>query len=102
MPGRLNKSFDIKASKDYVCDVRTTLTLEDDVALVLNRVREARGLKLKDAVNQALRLGLALMAEERNSERSRQYTNPQRAGKCAIDLVNVSDALAYAEGEGFH
>lgn len=38
------------------------------------------------------------MSGERSSEESRQYTNPQRAGKCAIDLVNVSDALAYAGG----
>jgi hypothetical protein len=96
------ESFDIKTSNCYVFGVRTTLTLEDDVALVLNRVREARGLKLKDAINQALRLGLTLMTEERNSEANRQYTHPQSAGKCSIDLVSVSDALAYAEGEGFH
>ncbi|MSV35836.1 MAG: DUF2191 domain-containing protein [Bryobacterales bacterium] len=43
--------------------MRTTLTLEPDVALKLKRKMAARKLTLKDAVNQALRIGLT--AEER-------------------------------------
>ena len=39
--------------------MRTTLTLEPDVALKLKRKMAEQKLTLKDAVNQALRLGLA-------------------------------------------
>ena len=46
----------------YDVKVRTTLTLEPDVALKLKRKMAQKKLSLKDAVNQALRIGLA--AEE--------------------------------------
>jgi hypothetical protein len=39
--------------------MRTTLTLEPDVALKLKRKMAEKKLTLKDAVNQALRAGLA-------------------------------------------
>jgi hypothetical protein len=39
--------------------MRTTLTLEPDVALKLKRRMAENKLSLKDAVNQALRVGLA-------------------------------------------
>ena len=40
--------------------MRTTLTLEPDVALKLKRKMADQKLTLKDAVNQALRIGLAV------------------------------------------
>ena len=36
--------------------MRTTLTIDDDVAAELERVRQARDAKFKDLVNEALRL----------------------------------------------
>lgn len=39
--------------------MRTTLTLDPDVALKLKRKMTAKKLTLKQAVNQALRIGLA-------------------------------------------
>jgi hypothetical protein len=39
--------------------MRTTLTLEPDVALKLSRRMKQEGLTMKQAVNQALRAGLA-------------------------------------------
>jgi hypothetical protein len=41
--------------------MRTTLTLDDDVADLLKRVRNARKARLKDIVNEALRRGLRQM-----------------------------------------
>ena len=41
--------------------MRTTLTIDDDVAIALQRVRERDALTLKDAVNEALRRGLRVM-----------------------------------------
>ena len=38
--------------------MRTTLTLDDDVAAALERVRRDRDASLKDVVNDALRRGL--------------------------------------------
>ena len=38
--------------------MRTTLTIDDDVAAELERLRKARDAGLKDLVNEALRLGL--------------------------------------------
>jgi len=40
--------------------MRTTLTLEDDVAALLLRLRERRKASLKTVVNEALREGLVL------------------------------------------
>jgi ribbon-helix-helix CopG family protein len=38
--------------------MRTTLTLDDDVAAILERLRKSRDASLKDLVNEALRRGL--------------------------------------------
>ena len=38
--------------------MRTILTLDDDVAATLERLRKSRGTSLKDLVNEALRRGL--------------------------------------------
>ncbi len=39
--------------------MRTTLTLDDDVAAAIERLRRARDASLKDIVNEALRKGLS-------------------------------------------
>ena len=39
--------------------MRTTLTLDDDVAAALERLRRARDASLRDIVNDALRRGLS-------------------------------------------
>lgn len=81
--------------------MRTTLTLDPDVAVLLQRVREASDASLKDAVNEGLRLGLKQMMEPaRPVEPFR--TKSVSLGRCLIgDLDNVAEALAVAEGDGF-
>ena len=44
--------------------MRTTLTIEDDVAVRLERLRRERDTNLKDVVNDALRQGLGLHRNE--------------------------------------
>jgi hypothetical protein len=39
--------------------MRTTLTLDDDVAAAIDQLRRARDASLKDIVNDALRKGLS-------------------------------------------
>jgi len=38
--------------------MRTTLTLDDDVAALLEKTRQLKGLSFKQIVNEALRAGL--------------------------------------------
>jgi hypothetical protein len=81
--------------------MRTTLTLDEDVAASLGRVREKRKLSLKGAVNEALRRGLREM-EEDAPHRPAYSTEPVSLGECLIgSLDDVSEALAVAEGEDF-
>jgi hypothetical protein len=80
--------------------MRTTLTLDDDVAVQLERLRRVRDASLKDLVNEALRRGLQDMsapARKRKAFRTRAF----HLGKPFINLDNVAEALACLEGEGF-
>lgn len=81
--------------------MRTTLTLDPEVAALLNRVRESRKGSLKDIVNEALREGLIRMANP-SRQRRRYRTVPVDLGRClAGNLDDISEALATAEGEAF-
>jgi adenine C2-methylase RlmN of 23S rRNA A2503 and tRNA A37 len=80
--------------------MRTTLSLDDDVVVQLERLRRARNANLKDLVNEALRRGLRDMSappKKRQAFRTRTF----RMGEPLINIDNVADALAHLEGEGF-
>ncbi len=81
--------------------MRTTLTLDDDVAALLARVRRARESTLKEVVNAALREGLVKMTQP--AARRRPFrTKPVSLGRCYLSsLDDVSDVLATVEGERF-
>jgi len=82
--------------------VRTTLTLDDDVARLLERARKRRGITLKELVNEALREGLARLEAPR-TPRKRHATKAVSLGRCLLDHVDdVAEALAAADGERFH
>lgn len=80
--------------------MRTTLTLDTDVAIQLDALRRKEGLSLKDAVNGALRRGLRAMGEP-GSARPRIETQVANLGPSRIPLDNIAEALAAAEGEDF-
>ena len=81
--------------------MRTTLTLDDDVATTLERLRKAREQSLKDIVNEALRTGLKRM-ETRPERREPFRTDTVDIGRCRIGSIdNVAEALAVAEREWF-
>lgn len=79
--------------------MRTTLTLDDDVAAQIKRLRRHRHVNLKDLVNEALRRGLKDMAEPPKT-REPFRTQAHAMGAPRIDIDNVAEALAYAEGDG--
>lgn len=81
--------------------MRTTLTLDDDVAAALERARKQKDASLKEVVNEALRKGLPELARPSRG-RKRFRTRPLSLGKCLVPgLDNVARVLAIAEGETF-
>jgi hypothetical protein len=80
--------------------VRTTLTLDDDVAVLLRRLVERRREPAKKIVNEAMRAGLAALAETPRSSRRRYRVRPVSLGRPRLPNVdNVAEVLAVAEGE---
>jgi hypothetical protein len=81
--------------------MRTTLSLDDDVAVLIERARAKGAGSLKEVVNEALRRGLRQM-EEPEPERPRYVTTSSDLGRCFVGtLDDVAEALAVAEGEDF-
>lgn len=81
--------------------MRTTLTLDDDVVAILERLRKAGEQNLKELLNEALRCGLRQI-EARPQRREPFRTNAVDLGHCRIGSIdNVQEALAVAEGESF-
>jgi adenine C2-methylase RlmN of 23S rRNA A2503 and tRNA A37 len=80
--------------------MRTTLTLDDDVATQLERLRRQRGVTFRELVNDVVRRGLRDMSREprrRKVLRTRTFD----MGKPLINIDNVAETLGLLEGEGF-
>jgi hypothetical protein len=79
--------------------MRTTLTIDDDVAVRLERERRKRRVSLKAVVNDVLRTGLdALGRPERRREQFR--TKGFNLGPSLVgSLDNVEEVLSRTEGE---
>jgi hypothetical protein len=81
--------------------MRTTLTLDEDVATALEQLRRKHGGRLKTVVNDLLREGLR-HAQERPTRRSQFRTQSVDLGRLRASSVdNVADVLATAEDEAF-
>ncbi|MBI1736440.1 MAG: ribbon-helix-helix protein, CopG family [Candidatus Rokubacteria bacterium] len=72
--------------------MRTTITLDADVAAEIERLRRKRGLGLSEAVNELIRSGLR--------ERAPRSRFEQRAHDLGlrVDVRNVAEALEILEG----
>jgi hypothetical protein len=80
--------------------VRTTLTLESDVAARLERERRKRGVPFKAIVNQALRAGLDNLDAPQRGRESFQ-TEGFALGQSRVgSLDNIEEVLSRTEGEG--
>jgi hypothetical protein len=80
--------------------VRTTLTLDDDVAARLEQERRKRRMTFKAVVNEALRAGLD--ARRRPARRSRppfRTTGFDLGPSLVGSLDNIEEILSRAEGE---
>jgi hypothetical protein len=81
--------------------MRTTLTIDDDVAAMLEQLRRDREISLKDLINDALRRGLLEMNAP--PKRRRPYHTPSvDLGTPRIpNIDNIAEVLAIIEGEAF-
>ena len=81
--------------------MRTTLTLEEDVALALEQLRRARGTRFKVLINEVLREGLRQM-RARTARGKRFQTQSVDLGRARLASIdNVAEAVALAEGDAF-
>jgi Ribbon-helix-helix protein, copG family len=81
--------------------MRTTITLDKDVAAVIERLRKTRDQSLKDIVNAALREGLKHIAAPRRKHAPFR-TGSVDVGRCLVGNVdNVAEVLALTESESF-
>lgn len=81
--------------------MRTTITLEDDVAASLKRLGKGRGLKFKDLVNLALREGLKNLATPNKRRKPFRTHTVDLGSSRTANVDNVAEVLAIAEGETF-
>jgi hypothetical protein len=81
--------------------MRTTITLEDDVAASLKRLGKGRGLRFKELINLALREGIKSMTSP-PKKRSLFRTRSVDLGACrAGNVDNIADVLAVVESESY-
>ncbi len=81
--------------------MRTTLTLDDDVAAALARLRKSSDSGLKELINDALRRGLKDMSARPKRSRSFQTKSVALGSVRLASIDNVGEALALAEAESF-
>ena len=78
--------------------MRTTITLDDDVAAKLQSVARRSGRAFKAVVNETLRRGLAAGAAPVRREPFRVRTRDLGARRAGITLDSVADLLEHVEG----
>ena len=78
--------------------VRTTVTLDDDVAARLGRLRAGRGGQ-KQLINDLLRLGLDRLEHPPTPDKHPFRTETYRLGARVPSLDNVAEVLATSESE---
>ena len=80
--------------------MRTTLSLDDDVAAQLAQIRQRGDRSFKQLVNDALRAGLNQLERAQPGRRRGPYTHPVSLGRPLLpDVDDVSETLATVEGE---
>jgi hypothetical protein len=79
--------------------MRTTLTLDDDVAAQLKAMVRQRRRAFREVVNDALRAGLTVIAKRSGPRTPHRTTGFNLGASLVGSLDNVEDVLARIEGE---
>ena len=74
--------------------VRTTVTLDPDTRLLVERAMRERGWSFKEAVNAAIRAGFGEPASP-----ARSYTTPRKIGPARVDLTKALRVAAELEDD---
>ena len=74
--------------------MRTTITLDPDTRMLVERAMRERGLSFKDAVNEAIRAGLGPPTSG-----GRRYTTPRTLGPARVDLTKALRVAGELEDE---
>ena len=82
--------------------MRTTVTLDDDLAVRLEQHRAQHGESFKQALNEAVRVGLSQLEESSEVVREVTKTRPLALGRRLAGTINdVGEVLAIGEGEDY-
>ena len=81
--------------------MRTTLTLDPDVAVQLQQLQAKQHLPWKTLVNQTLREGVRSLSQTTATTPAKPFATHQAdLGHCRYDQIdNVAEILAVADGE---
>jgi hypothetical protein len=74
--------------------MRTTVSLDPDTRLLIERAMRERGLSFKEAINQAIRTGLGSRDAGTTS-----YTRPRALGPARVNLAKALSIAAQLEDE---
>lgn len=82
--------------------MRTTLTLEDDVAAMIQQRLKEQDIGLKALINTLLRDAFAQQKDGRRIRSQPFAVQPFNTGKCLVgDVESVAETLALIEGDSF-
>jgi metal-responsive CopG/Arc/MetJ family transcriptional regulator len=79
--------------------MRTTITLEKDVAARLERLKKTR--PFKQLVNDALRAGLDEIEHQRHKKVTRYSLTPVKGEPLRTNLDNIAEVIAEVEGDAY-
>ena len=81
--------------------MRTTLTLDDDIAFRLAEIRAEGGERFKTLLNRVLRAGLAALRAGERREPAKAFSTKTYRAKFLLPpaMTSTHDMLAFAEGE---
>ena len=74
--------------------MRTTVSLDPDTRLLVERAMRERGLSFKQAINDAIRAGLGVRSQTPPS-----YTTPRPLGPATVDLTNALSIAGQLEDD---
>jgi len=79
--------------------MRTTVTLDADVAIEIERIQKAESRGFKRVLNDLVRDGVKYRAGEASGSEWKSPIHPRDLGPALFDVSSTSRALNYAEGE---
>ena len=88
-------------SSNTIISVRTTITLDDDVAVKLQALARRSGRPFKEVVNETLRRGFASAATARRVAPFKVQARDLGARRPGMNFDSVADLLEQVEGP-FH